>query len=90
MKIGIIGHGFGIDKALRLLLESKYNDIEIVEVTQEQVDEDERKRAAIWEDMTKCIALNDVRATPIAPPRFDGKTGSNKSDRKRNRKNRWR
>ncbi len=34
MKIGIIGHGSGLGKALRLLLETKYNDIEVIEVTQ--------------------------------------------------------
>ncbi len=93
MKIGIIGHGSGLGKALRLLLETKYNDIEIVEATQEQVDEDERKLAIFGGMPVFHFESKDFKAEAMRPTwslSGSGKSGSNKSDRKRNRKDRWR
>lgn len=93
MKIGIIGHGCGIGKALRILIKTKYNDIDIVEVTQEQADDDEKKIAILGGAPIAHFESEEFRAKAMCPAwslSGSGKAGSNKSDRKRNRKNRWR
>ncbi len=93
MKIGIIGHGSGLGKALRLLLETKYNDIEVIEATQEQVDEGERKLAIVGGMQVCHFESKDFKAEAMCPTwslSGSSKSGSNKSDRKRNRKDRWR
>lgn len=93
MKIGIIGCEGGMTAALKLLLDERCKDIEFVEVTKEQVEDDERKIAIVG-GMPIChFDSEDFRAKAMCPTwalSGSGKSGSNKSDRKRDRKNRWR
>lgn len=68
-------------------------DIEFVEVTQEQVEEDKKKIAILGGAPIAHFESEDFRAKAMCPMwtlTKTGKTGSNKSDRKRDRKNRWR
>jgi hypothetical protein len=92
MKIGILGR---ISPALFMALQSSRGceDFEFIEVTQEQVDEDENKIAILGGAPIAHFESEDFRAKAMCPMRVlsgSGKTGSNKSDRKRDRKNRWR
>ena len=79
-KIGFIG---AMSPSLMMALQysSAFKGAELIEVTQDQADEDEQKIATIGYPI-----IDELRPTF----RIDSKTGSNKSDRKRNRKNRWR
>lgn len=83
MKVGIFGN-VGIGKALRDLLMSRDEKIDIELVTTEPADEHAVKIAEMFCRDTD----SDERAQVL--PTINGKTGSNKSDRKRDRKNRWR
>ena len=68
-------------------------DIEFVEVTKEQVEEDEKNIAIIGGMPINHFDSEDFRAKAMCPTWVlsgGGKSGSNKSDRKRDRKNRWR
>ena len=68
-------------------------DIEFVEVTKEQVEEN-KKNIAIFGGMPiNHFDDEDFKAKAMCPTwslSGSGKSGSNKSDRKRDRKNRWR
>lgn len=82
MKIGVVGR---ISPALILALESSrgLGDVE----------EDKKKIAIIGGAPITHFESEDFRAQPMCPMwvlNKTGKTGSNKSDRKRNRKDRWR
>ena len=93
MKIGIIGCEGGMTAALKLLLDEQCKDIEFVEVTKGQVEDDKRKIAIVGGMSTCHFESNDFKAKVMCSTWVfsgSGKTGSNKSDRKRNRKNRWR
>ncbi|AUS01338.1 hypothetical protein NVP1284A_11 [Vibrio phage 1.284.A._10N.286.55.A5] len=92
MKIGILGR---ISPTLMMALQSSRGceDFEFVEVTQEQVEEDKKTIAILGGAPIAHFESEDFRAKAICPTwslRGSSKTGSNKSDRKRDRKNRWR
>ncbi len=92
MKIGIIGR---ISPLLMMALKSSdiSEELEIVEVTQQQVDEDKKKISILGGMPVGNFDGEDFRAKEIRPAwslSGSGKSGSNKSDRKRNRKDRWR
>lgn len=92
MKIGILGR---ISPSLMMALKSSYGreDVEFVEVTKEQVEEDKKKIAIVGGIPISHFDSEDFRAKAICPTwslSGSGKTRSNKSDRKRNRANRWR
>ncbi|AUR89661.1 coil containing protein [Vibrio phage 1.137.O._10N.261.46.B5] len=92
MKVGIIVEG-GMGSTLKLLLEEQCKDIEFAEVTREQVEDDERKIAIVGGIPTCHFDSEDFTSKAICPTwslSGSGKSGSNKSDRKRDRKNRWR
>ena len=92
MKIGILGR---ISPAFMMALKSSYGreDIEFVETTKEQVEEDKKNIAIIGGMPINHFDSEDFRAKEICPAwslSGSGKAGSKKSDRKRDRKNRWR
>lgn len=92
MKIGILGR---ISPALMMALKhaDACGNFEFIEVTQKQVDEDNRKLAIVGGMQIAHFESEDFRAKAICPTwslSGSGKSGSNKSDRKRDRKNRWR
>lgn len=78
-----------IDAGLRIALESKLpTDVELVEVTQEQVDEDKKKIAILGSSPVGNFSPVPPME-PIDSRINDEKCTGRKSDRKRNRKNRW-
>lgn len=81
VKVGVIGSNGNLFKALKLLIETQNQNVELVEVTQDQIDEDNQKVAIIGDPI-----ITDFKPTT---KHNGGKSGRNKSDRKRNRKNRW-
>lgn len=92
MKIGILG---GISPALMMALKhaDACGNFEFIEVTQKQADEDDRKLAIVGGMPIAHFEGEGFRAKATCPTwRLSGnsKSGSNKSDRKRDRKNRWR
>ena len=92
IKVGIIGCAGSVDIARSMIkyAHSENLNIEIVEITQEEADEDKKLVGMCGVMGAGKLSSDMLKAHEIKPIRFDNKTGSNKSDRKRDRANRWR
>lgn len=88
MKIAIIGGGADF-RALKIMLESKIGGIEVFDVYEDELDKDIDDKKTL---LATCGGLITPTFKSTSKRRvFNGaKDGSNKSDRKRDRKSRWR
>ena len=89
MKIGIVGFGKLSSLMRSEIISSLHEDVEIVDVTQDEFDED-KKKIAILGGMSVGGFLPVPPELPIENHIDNGKCTGRKSDRKRNKKNRWR